>query len=193
MDFCLRRDEIEPLRPTSPSADMNESPDLRLIDCTRFSKKDLNSVGASSGWTRAGTQSSLEGSFSSSSPLGAIIGMADRDMGGISGSMLFPTSIDSLLKACKLLSSWAMSLGLSILVRGNCEPTESAWTSRSDNVGDSGGLDPCSNELLRCDEGGRGRVWIFLRLACSLWGVDELGGCSETDRVRCRRGSLPCW
>jgi hypothetical protein len=102
MDFFLLK-PAELLRAKPSSSDRDDSlADLLLMDCTLFSKKDLNSMGANSGWTLAGTHNNLEGSASSSPPEGAMEGMAMRDMaekGNMSGSLLFPTSIDILLRA----------------------------------------------------------------------------------------------
>lgn len=128
--FSTCRDSMDFFRPSPPpsprgcwlSVESSESPDRLLIDWTRFSKKFLNWSGASSGWTFAGTQRSLEMSPSSSSPDGAMDGMAIKDnpwKGIRSGSAEFPTSMDMRRSACRLLSSCAMSLGLSMLVRGN--------------------------------------------------------------------------
>lgn len=176
MDF-LRRSELDSKPSPSPSTERWLSPERRRMELTLFSKKDLNSDGANSGWTRAGTQSSLEGSFSSSSPVGAIEGIEDRVM-GMSGSTRLPTSIDRRLSACRLLSSWAMSLGLSMLVSGNWEPDESACTSRRESGAGTGEGGPrwlCSSELDRCGELGRCRVCDFLRPRSDCEGCGVLG------------------
>lgn len=139
LDFLRLR--AESLRLSSPSGERRDSPERRRIDWTLFSRKCLNSDGASSGCTLAGTQRSREGSFSSSSPEGAREGMAERVIGGMSGSMLFPTSIERRLSACRLLSSWAISLGLLISVRGNRGLVGSLGPSRreSGSAGDCPG------------------------------------------------------
>lgn len=147
------------------------------MDCTRPSRKFLNWSGASSGWTFAGTQSSLETSPSSSSPCGAIDGMAISDMlwkGIRSGSELLPTSMDIRRRFCRLLSSWAMSLGSSMFVRGNCD--EPACTSRNDRVGDAGDIGDfspldASSELLRWLDILGGSVLVFLRPIFPLVGM----------------------
>lgn len=48
--------------------------------------------------------------------------------------------MDMRRKACKLLSSWAMSLGLSMLVMGMED--SAACISRKDGVGDMGAMVP---------------------------------------------------
>jgi hypothetical protein len=113
MDFFRLNPPPDPAR-SGPSGDRDEySPDRRFMVCTRFSKNLLNSIGASSGCTFAGTQNSLEGSSSSSPPVGATVGMSETPWNdGRSGSLVLPTSIDIRRKACKLLSSWATAAGV---------------------------------------------------------------------------------
>ena len=165
MDFFRLRPPA--LLPCVPSTERKDSPDRRLIVCTRFSKKFLNADGSSSGCTLAGTQSSRDGSASSSSPVGAIGGISMSDTPencSRSGSVVFPTSMDMRRRACRLLSSWAMSLGLSMLVSGNCEVGVPGWTSRRDAVGDGGGRGDSDASLgLVCSAAGpAGEVRDFL-------------------------------
>jgi hypothetical protein len=88
------------------------SPDLLRICSALLSRKDLNSLGASSGWRRAGTQNNLDESSSLSDDDGAMPGIPAGLREGRSGSPAAATSMDILLRACKLLNSWATAAGL---------------------------------------------------------------------------------
>lgn len=96
IDFFRLRPPAEPWRPKGPSGDKeSESPERRLILSTFSSINVLNSLGASSGCRRAGTQKSFEVSGSSSLS-GESWGAVDRPnllKDGRSGSDVF-TSID---------------------------------------------------------------------------------------------------
>lgn len=104
------RDSIDFLRlrlPPLPGSAERDSPpkDERLIVLTLSWMNVLNSFGASSGCSRAGTQNNLEGSSSSSSCDGAIdTAPKSAPKLGRSGSMEL-TSIDIRRIACRLLSS----------------------------------------------------------------------------------------
>ena len=88
---------------------------------TFSSMKVLNSLGASSGCKRAGTQKSLEGSSSSEKCCGGAGTLKDWKEGRSGSAVL--TSMDMRRIACRLLSSWARPAGLdsySKSWRGNC-------------------------------------------------------------------------
>lgn len=89
----------------------DSSPDRLLICSALLSKNVLNSLGASSGCSRAGTQNNLEESSSLDVEDGAL-GIPAALSCGRSGSSVAPMCIDILRSACKLLSSCAMPAGL---------------------------------------------------------------------------------
>jgi hypothetical protein len=89
----------------------DSSPDLLLICSALPSRNVLNSFGASSGCSRAGTQNSLDESSSLAVGDGAL-GIAAAFNCGRSGSSVAPTDMDIRLSACRLLSSCASPAGL---------------------------------------------------------------------------------
>lgn len=111
MDFLRRSPPVDPCPPKALSGDNeSESPDLRLIVFTFSSMKVLNSLGASSGCSRAGTQNNLEGSSSSAMAGGEGGPLFDLNEGRSGSALLTP--MDILRIACRLLSSWARPAGL---------------------------------------------------------------------------------
>jgi hypothetical protein len=112
MDFFRRRPLLSPIpneldRDDEGELNWDSSPDLLFICSVLLSRKLLNSVGASSGCRRAGTQNNRDESSSLADDEG-ILGRAAafRDgREGRSGSPAAPTSIDMRRKACRLLSS----------------------------------------------------------------------------------------
>jgi hypothetical protein len=114
IDFFRRSPPAEPWRPNGPSGDnVSESPERRLILSTFSSINVLNSLGASSGCRRAGTQNSFEASCSSSfsEKFCGALGRPNLLNDGRSGSEVF-TSIDMRRIACRLLNSCANPAGL---------------------------------------------------------------------------------
>lgn len=117
MDFFRRK----PLFPRSGLSEFDledegevnadNSPDRLRICSALLSRNVLNSFGASSGCRRAGTQNNREASSSLELAEGAS-GIPAALSCGKSGSSVAPTCIDILLKACRLLSSWASPAGL---------------------------------------------------------------------------------
>lgn len=94
----------------APSGDSeSESPERRLVLSILSSINVLNSIGASSGCKRAGTQKSFDSS--SSDTAGGEGGeLADWNEGRSGSALLTP--IDILRMACRLLNSWARPAGL---------------------------------------------------------------------------------
>ena len=116
IDFFLDKSLLFELREAcreDNAEDPNEdkSPDLLLICSALLSRNVLNSVGASSGCSLAGTQNNLEESSSDAVGEGAF-GIAAGFNVGRSGSPAAWTSIDILRNACRLLSSCATAAGL---------------------------------------------------------------------------------
>jgi hypothetical protein len=97
---------LEPDRSRPSGERLSSLPLLLLTLSTRSSTKVLNSFGANSGWSLAGTQNILPGSSSSAECPGATVGKEGRSGSAVS------TFIDIRLIACKLLNSCATAAGL---------------------------------------------------------------------------------
>jgi len=109
MDFFRRRfpsSELRELGRDDIGEDVKDerSPDRRLICSALLSKKVLNSLGANSGCSLAGTQKSVEASSSDDVGEGTV-GVAAGVRDGRSGSPAACTSMDILRSACRLLNS----------------------------------------------------------------------------------------
>ncbi|KAG9379980.1 hypothetical protein A1F94_008875 [Pyrenophora tritici-repentis] len=111
IDFFRRNPAPEPWRPTAPSGDSDSaSPERRLVRSILSSMNVLNSMGASSGCSRAGTQNSFDASSSSDMAGGDGGELADLNEGRSGSALLTP--MDILRIACRLLSSCARPAGL---------------------------------------------------------------------------------
>jgi hypothetical protein len=112
IDFFLLKDPApDPERLKLSGDNESSEPDLRLTLSTFSSMNVLNSFGANSGCSLAGTQNNFDGSSSSVKLAGATDGTLNPEAKeGRSGSEA--TSIDIRRIACRLLNSCATAAGL---------------------------------------------------------------------------------